>query len=135
MIIREDTVSLFDQDKQYVLDYLKSRGIKNRELNKIIQKQPFGLLDDAGFSVDGEEYEISHFLTKSDIIGYDIKKANAQLNTDSTSFVALALVIGDDVLCYDTQTKEVFLWRIQTAGGDHLIVSDNLSSFLKSINK
>ena len=135
MIVREDTISLFDQDKQYVLDYLKSRGIKNRELKRIIQSQPFGLLDDAGFSVDGEEYGISHFLTKSDIIGYDIKKTNAQLNTDSTSFVALALVIGDDVLCYDTQAKEVFLWRIQTADGDHLLVSDNLSGFLKSINK
>ena len=44
MEIQEETIALFDQDKKYVMDYLKSRKVTNRELGKIIQKHPFGLL-------------------------------------------------------------------------------------------
>lgn len=134
MKIREETCSLFEQDKQYVLDYLRSRGMKNRKFSKMIRDQPFGLLENATFCIGSEEYEISHFLAKSDIDGYDIRKVNACLNTDTTENVIFAVVIGDDVLCYNTKTKAVFLWLVQTGDSSILSVSDNLTKFLKSLN-
>ena len=134
MEIQEETIALFDQDKKYVMDYLKSRKMTNRELGRIIQKQPFGLLKDTTFFVGKEEYGITHFLSKSDIAGYDIQKVNTLLGTEALDIVAFAIVVGDDALCYDIKSKEVILWMIQTGGGERLFVSDNLSKFLKSLN-
>ena len=134
MKVREETTSLFSQDKQYVVDYLISRNLKNRELGKIIRDHPFGLLEDVSFFASEEEYAISHFLSKSDIDGYDIRKVNALLKTDSTDIVAFAVVLGDDVLCYDTKNKEVFIWQIQTGDGAKLHVSDDLTQFLKTLD-
>lgn len=134
MEIQEETIALFDQDKKYVMDYLKSRKVTNRELGKIIQKQPFGLLKDTTFFIGEKEFGITHFLSKSDIAGYDIQKVNTLLGTEALGIVAFAIVVGDDALCYDTKSKEVILWMIQTGGGERLLVSDNLSKFLKSLN-
>ena len=134
MEIQEETIALFDQDKKYVMDYLKSRKVTNRELGKIIQKHPFGLLKETSFFIGEEEYGISHFLSKSDIAGYDIQKVNTLLGTEALGIVAFAIVVGDDVLCYDVKNKEVILWMIQTGGGERLLVSDNMTKFLMSIN-
>ncbi len=134
MEIQEETTGLFDQDKKYVLDYLKSRKVTNRELSKVIKKHPFGLLKDTSFLVGEEEYGISHFLSKSDVTGYDIQKVNTVLGTDALGIIAFAVVVGDDVLCYDIKNKKVFLWMVQTQGGDQLPVSDNLTKFLKALN-
>ena len=134
MEIQEETTSLFEQDKKYVMDYLKSRKVTNRELGKIIQKHPFGLLKDTSFFIGEEEYSISHFLSKSDIAGYDIQKVNALLGSEALGIVAFAIVVGDDALCYDIKNKEVILWMIQTGGGERLLVSDSLTKFLKSLN-
>ncbi len=134
MEIQEETIILFDQDKKYVKDYLKSRKVTNRELGKIIQKHPFGLLKDTSFFVGEEEFGISHFLSKSDVTGYDIQKVNTLLGTEALNIVAFAIVMGDDVLCYDIKSKEVILWLVQTAEGERLLVSDNLTKFLKSLD-
>ena len=134
MEIQEETMALFDQDKQYVMDYLKSRKVANRELGKIIQKHPFGLLKETSFFIGEEEYGISHFLSKSDIAGYDIQKVNNLLGTEVLGIVAFAIVVGDDALCYDIKSKEVILWMIQNGGGERLHVSDNLTKFLKSLD-
>lgn len=134
MEVQKETIALFDQDKQYVVDYLKSRKLNNSELNKIIQKCPFGLLKDTSFFVNNKEYGISHFLTKSDVVGYDIQKVNTLLHTEALGIIAFAIVVGDDALCYDPETNEVFLWMIQTGRGDRLHISDDLTKFLKSLN-
>lgn len=134
MEIQKETMDLFDQDKQYVLDYLKTRKLSNRELSRIIKKYPFGLLKETSFFIGAEEYGISHFLSKSDIAGYDIQKVNSLLGTEALGIVAFAIVIGDDALCYDIRNKEVFVWCIQTGEGNRLRVSDNLTKFLKSLD-
>ena len=134
MEIQEETIALFDQDKKYVMDYLESRKVTNQELVRIILNQPFGLLKDTTFFIGEEEYGITHFLAKSDIAGYDIQKVNTILGTEALGIVAFAIVVGDDALCYDIKSKEVILWMIQTGGGERLLVSDNLSKFLKSLN-
>lgn len=134
MEIQEETMALFDQDKQYVMDYLQFRKLTDQELSRIIKKYPFGLLKETSFFIGKEEYGISHFLSKSDIAGYDIQKVNALLGTEALGIVAFAIVIGDDALCYDIKSKEVFLWMVQTGEGNRLHVSDNLTKFLKSLN-
>lgn len=67
MIIREDTITYFEQDKPYVQDYLKSRGLKNRELFSIISNYPFALLEDARFVVE-ETNTRSHIFSQNLIL-------------------------------------------------------------------
>ena len=133
--IREDTISLFEQDKEYVLDYFKSRNLKSRDLKRVIQKYPFGLIKDTSFFINGEEYGISHFLGKSETGGYDIRKLNAMLNTEGTDEVVFALVLGDDALTCNIKTKEVSLWLIQTDSGNRIRAGDSISKFIKMIEK
>ena len=135
MIIQENTIPLFEQNKQYVLDYLKERGVKNRTLRNIYLNQAFGLLKDVTFFVNDEPYEVSHFLSKSEVVGYDIRKVNSLLNTDSKEILVFAIVLGDDVLCYDTKSKMVYLWLIQTGNGEKIVVSNSLTQFLKKLEK
>lgn len=133
MKIRDDTIQYFKQDKKAVLDYLNDRNVNNPILTSIIEQYPFGLLSGADFMVDSEEYSISHFLSKSDIIGYDIKSVNDNFGLSDTDTVAFAMVLGDDVLCYDTHYKKVFIWLIQTEDGKKIMIEDSLSDFLNRI--
>lgn len=133
MKIRDDTIKLFKQDKEDVIEYLKSRKFTNKTLFAIIKDYPFGLVSGADFIVSSEEYSISHFLSKSDISGYDIKSVNETLGLSETDVVAFAMVVGDDVLCYDTKEKRLFLWLIQTQDGDKIEIEDTLSEFLNGI--
>lgn len=134
MEVQKETIALFDQDKEYVIDYLKSREVINQKLDNIIYAYPFGLLKDTSFFVGEDEFGISHFLGKSDVLGYDIKKVNNLLDTKSLGIVAIAIIIGDDALCYDPKTNEVFLWMIQTGEGEKHHVSDDLTKFLSSFS-
>ena len=134
MEIQKETINLFDQDKEYVINYLKSRSVINQKLDDIINAYPFGLLEDTSFFVGEDEFGISHFLAKSDIIGYDIMKVNNLLGTEALGIVAFAIIIGDDALCYDPKNNEVFLWMIQTGENERLHVSNDLTKFLSSLS-
>ena len=133
MKIIEGTEQLFIQDKKSVLDYLQERNMNNEALNKVITNYPFGLLDGAEFIIGSEEYAITHFLSKSETSGYDIESVNRLLNLIETPVVAFAMVAGDDVLCYDTQTSKLFLWLIQTQNGEKIEIEDTLSEFLDGV--
>lgn len=134
MVIREDSISLFSQDKKYVLDYYKLRNFTNPVLESIILQYQFGLLEEIPFFVNGMEYDLSHFLTKSVVPGYDIIKANSLLGTDSTDEIAIALVLGDDAISCNVNTQAVYLWLIQTGNGEKILLSDSLADFLESIH-
>ena len=134
MEVRMDTVQFFKQNKEYVLDYLQKRGIKSEKLSHFISEKPFGLLCDAVFMFKNEEYEITHFLSNSDIVGYDIRKVNEMLNTDETNECVFAVIMGDDVLGYNIKTEEVFIWYVQTGDGEKTVIADNLDKFLTELN-
>lgn len=133
MRIQEESESLFEQNKEYVIEYLTARGVKNRQLLGIYLKHPFGLLEDANLNIKGETYTISHFLSKSDIMGYDIRKVNELLKLNSTDRVAFAVVLGDDILCYNIKSRKVYLWRVQTGDSEEIASSESLTKILKSI--
>ena len=133
MRIKRGSSSLFIQDKQSVIDYLKHRKINSNKLIKFLQRQKFGLLDSVTFLANNELYEITHFLSKSEIMGYDIMAVNRQLSLDDTNIVAIALVSGDDVICVNNLSNEVFLWKIQTGNGEEIIISKSLDEFFEKI--
>lgn len=134
MKVREDTEELFVQDKEYVMEYLKARGVDGLGFEKIYESMNFGLLEDSKFMVGTEPYEISHFLSKSDISGYDIRKLNVLMNLEETESVAFALVLGDDVLCYDKDTAEVYLWLVQTDEGRKITAFKSVEEFLNKLS-
>mgnify|MGYP007070218728 CR=1 FL=1 len=133
MRIREDTENLFDQDNEYVIGYLNKRGLDNAELNKIIREYPFGLLEEAKFFVGNDPYELTHFLSKSDTMGYDIRKVNALLKTNETDDVVFAVVLGDDAVCCNVTTGEVYIWLIQSGEGERIDTGLTLTDFLNNI--
>ena len=115
------------------MDYLKSRGVYNKRYFSFLRSGKFGLLDNAIFTNGENEYEITHFLSNSAIAGYDIKSVNRVLKLDGTNEIAIALVSGDDVICYNILTNEVTLWQIQTGEGEKTNIAESLDDFFAII--
>lgn len=134
MRIRHGTSSLFIQDKKQVIKYLQGRNVNNQRYYHFLRSRRFGLLDDTRFSVGGIPYEITHFLSRSEIMGYDIASVNRTFNLEGTDDVAIALVSGDDVICYNTGTQEVYLWQIQNGDGEKIQIASSLDRFFEIID-
>ncbi len=99
----------------------------------MILKYPFGLRTEALFCARGEPYEISHFLTVSEVQGYDIRKVNALFNLEGTDMIAVAMLVGDDLLCCDTKSGDSFVWLIQTGEGEKVETGYKLSDIISGI--
>ena len=131
MRLTKDTTKYFEQDPDYVIDYLASRGVVNESYNRFLRKFTFGILDDLRFFVDGEPYEITHLLGKSKVAGYDIVAANKNLGLSEGEEIAIALVLGDDAICYNTVKKNVCLNFIQNDEGEQIVIDESLETFIK----
>ncbi len=135
MKIISETSNFFNQcDKQKVLKYLAERNVISAFLTDFFESSDFGLLDNAVFSVNGEEYAVSHFLSSSKIQGYDIWNVNKILNFENTENVAVAILVGDDVVVVNNKTKEVFLYFVQSGDGTMIKVANSLDDFIKLLS-
>jgi hypothetical protein len=131
MIFRENTKEFFNQDPEYVVDYLKLRGIENEAYNAFLRSIEFGLLKRMRFIVDDKEFEISHILGKSDIPGYDIVAANENFGLSEGDDVAIALITGDDAICYNTKKGDVCIVYPGEDGRERLLINESLEDFIK----
>ena len=131
MILRDNSKEFFKQDPEYVVDYLKSRGIVNEAYNSFLRNIEFGLLKRMRFTVDNKEFEISHILGKSDIPGYDIVAANDNFGLSEGEDVAIALITGDDAICYNTEKGNVCIVYPQEDGRDKILINESLEDFIK----
>ena len=134
MNIREDTIQYFAQKADDVIQYYQNRKVSCETLFSLLHNQPFALLNGTVFfTADGEEFGLSHFLGKSDIPGYDIEFVNNALNLNRSSNVAIALAVGDDIICYNKRTHKVYLWMVETFNGKKKLIANSLDEFIKNI--
>lgn len=131
MNLIENSTEYFEQAPNYVIDYLRSRGVNDEAFNKFISTYKFGLLEGVRFMADEEPFEITYILGKSKIAGYDIVSANKNLGTAMGEDIAIALVLGDDVICYNIKEENVSLCFIQTGEGEKIEIDKNLADFIK----
>lgn len=134
MIIIEDSDKLFIQNPDYVIDYLKKRKVNNLDYYLLIKNNRFGLIKNVKFDVNNIEYNMSHLLGCSQNPGYDIIKANNNLKTLSSNELAIGVVEGDDIVCYDLKGDFVFLYLIENGDGEKVIITKSLSKFIKLFN-
>ena len=132
--INEETKNFFISDESALMKYLDSRNVRNQVYRNFLMQTPMGCLEANTFSVNGECYGVSHFLSVSNIEGFDIQKANKNLGLDKGNIMAIALVEGDDVLCMNIKTGEVFLWMISCGNGEEVLVSKTFTEFLDMIS-
>lgn len=118
--------------KQYNLDkYLDSKGVLDKTYREFLSKNDSDL-EFKLCSVSGFDFMVDHFLDASDIRGYGIIPTNETLKLTETTFLAIGLIEGDDIICMDVTTGKIILWLIQTGIGEHLLVADSFADFLKS---
>ena len=96
------------------------RCVKAEDLNKRQYKL---------FSVDGQDYMLSHFFDDSNELGYSLIKTNCILQTDNSNMVAIAAVQGDDVICINISDNSIWLWCIQSANGNYAKIADSFNLF------
>lgn len=131
MKLIENSTEYFEQNPDYVIEYMKSRGVNNQAFNEFISQYEFGLLEGVKFIADDEPFEITHLLGKSKIAGYDIVSANRNLGTLEGPDIIIALVMGDDAICYNTDDENVSICFIQNGEGEKIEIDKNLEDFIK----
>jgi len=128
----------FLQNKQYVLDYLKTRMVKDNNYLDFIKNNDFAFLKDNTITIYNKEYNqnegymIECFFTCS-TTGYDIIKANKNLNLDNGDIIAIANVAGDDVICMNVKTNEILLYLIESGDMQFVHIADNFEKFYNMI--
>ena len=114
-----------------LLDYLDYRGIKDNDYRLFVQQY---CPDDYKFimcSINGFDYAVSHFLDKSEKMGYGLISTNEGLQTEKEGQIIIGLIEGDDAICLDPKTGQISLWLIQTGDNEHIIVADSFNDFIK----
>ena len=124
----------FIQDKAYVLDYLRSRSVKDTDYISFITDNDFGIWEKNFFIVGDDEYRVDALCTCSDISGYDLKKANRNLGTDDGDCIAIGGVTGDDTICMNIKSGEILLWLTESGEGETVHIADNFAEFLAMIS-
>jgi hypothetical protein len=94
--------------------------------NKIV-----GLFTENEFDVNGDPYAVQCFMGISNIIGYDLIKANQMLKLKNR--VAIGLVDGDDPICIEKETGYVYLLLLETGDGEEIKIAESVEAFINKI--
>lgn len=124
------TAQGFVQEKSRVLNFISKRFPNNNEFVSFILENDFGILKDNYFVVNGETYTVSHFLSNSKLLGYDIITANKQLGLENSYFTAIALLLGDDIVLMK-KTGEIYIWLLENGNGEKIFIASNFNEFIK----
>ncbi len=125
----------FIQDKGYVLSYLKSKDVNNASYIKFIKNNNFGILAKNVFNANNEEYSLEYFFSCSSVEGKDIINANKNIQSllIDKNLLGIAKVLGDDIVCLDIKTGEIYLWLIETNDGEKIHIAKSFDEFINMI--
>lgn len=101
------------------------------EVEYIIKNKIIGLFNANEFEVNGDPYAVQCFMGISNIIGYDLKKANQMLKLKNR--VAIGLVDGDDPICIEKETGHVYLLLLETGDGEEIKIGESVEAFINKI--
>lgn len=112
-----------------VVDYYKFRGIKDKELIKDLET---GFSYNKAFCVvDSYEYCIYYLAGLLDEDDFDIEEINRNVGTDTGNLVTIGMVEGDDILCINTDNKNISLKLIENGDGELVQISNSYKEFKK----
>ncbi len=110
-----------------VSKYLKSRNVTD----SCCILQYADSLQNKTIIVKGIEFEVVFIFSEQTKPILGIKEANERLGTDIGNVVTIGLLAGDDPICMDTKTGEIFFWLIENGDGARLKVADSFEKFIK----
>lgn len=133
-MLKIESSTSFKQDKNYVLTYLQYRKVNVPQYFELINNNDFGILKNNTIVINGLEYRVDALCTCSSNSGYDIVNVNKNLQTDNGDTIVIAGVAGDDVICMDISTGEIFIWLIETGEWEKEYVAPSIDVFINMIN-
>lgn len=135
--INKQSTAQFKQNKDKVLNYLLNRGVDSKTYLDIIKNRPFGLLAEnifyIGEKIDGSEYTLEFFFTDEATISPDIETVNRNLQTDYGDILSIANVCGEDIICMNIKTGQIFLWELESGSGDMVPIAKSIDQFIAMI--
>lgn len=122
----------FIQDKEYVLSYLNSKGVKNKSYLEFIKNNNFGILEKNIFNLNNGNYSVDYFFSRSNEEGKDIVSANKNIQRilNNENLIGIAKVLGDDIVCLDIVTGDVYIWLIETGDGEKVNIANSFDKFI-----
>lgn len=160
--IKEESKSDFIQDKEYVVSFLKSKGVKEKFYYDLIENNDFGFLEDnllygkdlVFFDSNGkaEGYTVEAFYSHSKKHSYlDIVEINQHLITvaktniekfgpvfeisenDLRSMIIIASVGDDGVIYLNKDTGEICLWFTELSEWPKQHIANSVKEFVDMI--
>ena len=114
-----------------LIEYLQKRNITDSVYLEFVLSKKKTMAKFKMFSVNNQEYMLSHFFDASDLPGFGLVEINRLLNTENTSLVAIAAVDGDDILCMHVTDNSVWLWCMESDDGAIIPVATSFDNFKK----
>ena len=144
--ISSDNKDKFIQNKEYVLSFLESKGVKDKYYLNLIRENDFGCLEPNtiylnSHDMNSGDYQIEAFLTCASDYN-DIVETNENLEWTAKDIgaesecdrgIAIAAVAGDGVLWLDIKTGKVYLWLVGTGNFEKVYFAPSVKKLVKMI--
>lgn len=132
--IIDGTNELFVQDKEYVKGFYKKNNILSDTLYSFIDSLEFGLFEDVTYlNENGVSFGVSHFLGKSDNLGYDVVSTNEQLKTLVSGYIVFALADDDNPICLKQKDNTIVLLDVNSEEMLETFICYTIESFINKI--
>lgn len=115
-------------------EYLQNRGVTDKIYLNFISEEQTRDKKYKLFSVERQDYMLSHFLDASDEPGYGLIKTNDVLGLTHTEILAIALVEGDEVICINNNDNSICLLSFQSGQRKLYGVAGTFHEFLSMIS-
>ena len=142
--ISTDNKDKFIQNKEYVLSFLESKGVKDKNYLNLIKENDFGCLEPNfvhlnSHDMNSGDYEIEAFLSCApgfnDIVetNQNLESAAKDIGVECDGGISIAAVAGDDVLWLDLKTGKVYLWFVGTGSFEKVYFAPSVKKLVKMI--
>ena len=103
----------FAFDRKRTLEYLIQRGVSDTSLLNFIETEKLGIIVPNHCCFSGYDCMITNFLAITGSSDSDILIVNRNLRLETGNAMAIGLIEGGDVICYNVAERMYFVWCIE----------------------
>ena len=118
-----------NSESKFTNDYARYSELLDENL---IDSKPF---DDVVFKINGELFGLLYFFGISDDDFFNFEKMNIKFKELVSTFVALAMTVGDSLVCFSKLDKKIYYIDINEEEINPILISNSINDFINHIKE
>ena len=127
--------SNFTNDYARYSELLDENLIDSKPLVEFVKQYGFGVFDDVVFKINGELFGLLYFFGISDDEFFNFEKMNIKFKELVSTFVALAMTVGDSLVCFSKLDKKIYYIDINEEEINPILISNSINDFINHIKE